>query len=98
MYRVGRSELHVNTFFGDGELSALGNLDSLGGLVAWRLVDVLDLLNDVVALENLTEDDMAAVKPSARQETRISCRDRPSPPFLKRELCKRHNDAGSRSS
>ncbi len=57
-------KLHVNTFCGDLQLAALGNLDRLDGLVARRCLGVLDLLHDLVALKNLAEDDVAAVEPS----------------------------------
>lgn len=53
----------ANTFFGDFELSRLGNLDGLRRLIARALGAVLDLLNDVVALEDLAEDDVLAVQP-----------------------------------
>jgi len=54
----------VNTFRWHLELSALGNLDSLGRLVARALGDVLDLRDDLVALEDLAEDDVAAIEPA----------------------------------
>lgn len=57
-------ELHVNTFFGHGQFSALDDLDRLLGLVAGVLVNVLNLLNDIVALEDLAEDDVLAVQPA----------------------------------
>lgn len=57
----------MNTFFGNLELSALGDPDRLLGLVAGLLVDVLDLLDDVVALEDLAEDDVTAVQPPVRE-------------------------------
>lgn len=65
MYRARRLELHVNTFFGNRKLSAVGDLDSLDRFVAGALVDALDLLDDVVTLENLAEDDVAAIQPTA---------------------------------
>lgn len=65
MYRAGRLELHVNTFFGNRKLSAVGDLDSLDRFVAGALVDALDLLDDVVTLENLAEDDVATIQPTA---------------------------------
>lgn len=61
---VAGLEFRVNTFRWDLELSALGNLDRLDRLVAGALRDVLDLLDDVVALEDLAEDDMTAVEPA----------------------------------
>lgn len=54
----------MNTFRGDLELAALGNLDGLDGLVAGASLGVLDLLDEFVALEDLAEDDMAAIEPS----------------------------------
>ena len=57
-------EFRVNTFRWDLELSALGNLDSLDGLVARSLGDVLDLLDDVISLKNLAENDVAAIEPA----------------------------------
>ena len=59
-------ELHVNTFGGYLQLATLDNLDCLLGLVSRLGLGILDLLNDVVALEDLTEDDVAAIEPSAR--------------------------------
>jgi hypothetical protein len=56
-------ELDVNTFGWDLELSALGNLDSLGGAVAGLGLGSLNLLDNVVALEDLAEDDVASVEP-----------------------------------
>ena len=61
-------ELNVNTFGRDLELAALGDLDLLAGLVAGALGAVLDLLDDVVALEDLAEDDVAAVEPAGGVE------------------------------
>jgi hypothetical protein len=54
----------VNTFRGDRELAALGNVDGLLGLVARVRGRVLDLLDNVVALKDLTEDDVATVEPT----------------------------------
>lgn len=66
-------EFHVDTFFGHRQLSALNDLDRLLGLVAGVLVDVLDLLDDVVALENLTEDDVLAVEPPMEKTGQLCC-------------------------
>ncbi|KAI6766220.1 hypothetical protein HG530_007290 [Fusarium avenaceum] len=44
--------------WGDLELAALGDLDSHGGSVSLASLGVLDLLNDFVALEDFTEDDI----------------------------------------
>jgi hypothetical protein len=57
-------ELHVNTFFGYRKLPTLGNLHRLLGLVTRVLLDVLDLLDNVVALEDLAEDNVLAIQPS----------------------------------
>jgi hypothetical protein len=57
-------EFRVNTFRWDLELSALGNLDCLDRLVAGTLGDVLDLVNDIIALKDLAEDNVAAVEPA----------------------------------
>jgi len=45
------------------QLSALGNLDVRRGAVTTALGDVLDLLDDVVALEDFAEDDVTAIQP-----------------------------------
>ena len=55
----------MNTFGGDLKLAALGDLDGLRGLVAHALLAVLDLLDDIVALEDLAEDDVLAIEPTA---------------------------------
>ena len=64
---AGALKLDVNTFRGDLELAALGDLDRLGRLVTCALLAVLDLLHDVVALKDLAEDDVASVKPPVEQ-------------------------------
>lgn len=56
-------ELHVDTFSRDLQLAALGDLDCCGRLVARESLGVLDLLHDVVALEDLAEDDVTAIEP-----------------------------------
>jgi hypothetical protein len=61
---IATSEFRMDTFFCHWQLSALGNLDVLVGLVAGTLWHVLNLLNDFVALEYFPEDDMFTVKPS----------------------------------
>jgi hypothetical protein len=60
----GISQFHVNTFRGDLQLAALGDLDSLDGLVASSGRVLLDLLHDIVALENLAEHDVLAIEPA----------------------------------
>lgn len=52
------------TFLGHLELAALSNLDCFGGLVTGTLGHVLNLLDDIVALKDLAEDNMAAVEPA----------------------------------
>lgn len=60
---LGILELNVNTFCGNLEFATLDNLDSGKGLVTWGSLEVLDLVDDVVALEDLSEDDVASVQP-----------------------------------
>jgi hypothetical protein len=55
----------VNTFGRDLQLAALGNLDSINGLVAGSRLAVLDLVNNVVALEDFAKDDVASVQPAS---------------------------------
>jgi hypothetical protein len=55
----------VDTFFGDGNFAGLGDLDRLDGAVARLSLDLLNLLDDIVTLEDLAEDDMAAIEPTA---------------------------------
>jgi len=55
----------VDTFFWNLELAALGDLDGIGWLVARGLGRILDLLDNLVALENLAEDDVAAIEPAS---------------------------------
>lgn len=45
------------------ELSALGNLDLVRRAVTAALGDILDLLDDLIALEDFTEDDVTAIQP-----------------------------------
>lgn len=59
-------KLYVNTFFGDGNFTGLGDLDRLNGAVTRLGLDLLNLLDDIVTLEDLAEDDMAAIEPTAR--------------------------------
>jgi hypothetical protein len=54
----------VDTFGRNLELAALGDLDRLHGLVTGRGLDVLDLLNNVVALKDLAEDNVATIEPA----------------------------------
>lgn len=66
---VGCLELNVNTFCGDLKFTALNNLDGGKRLVSVSSLDVLDLVDDIVALEDLAEDNMTAVQPTARLST-----------------------------
>lgn len=54
----------MNTFFGHWQFSALDDLDCLLGLVAGELLDILNLLDNLVALEDLAEDDVLAIQPA----------------------------------
>lgn len=54
----------MDTFGGNLQLAGLGDLDGLDGLVAGGRLGVLDLLDDVVALEDLAEDDVLAIEPT----------------------------------
>jgi hypothetical protein len=56
-------QLPANTFVRHLQLAALCNLDRLCGLVTRLLVDILDLIDDFVTLEDLAEDDVAAIEP-----------------------------------
>lgn len=66
-------ELSVNTFGGNLQFAALGNLDSLHGLVARSSLEVLDLVNDVVALEDFAENDVAAIQPARQRILGLNC-------------------------
>lgn len=55
----------MDTFGRDLKLARLDNLDGLNRLVAGGLLDVLDLVNDLVTLENLAENDVLAIEPTA---------------------------------
>jgi hypothetical protein len=48
------------------ELSALDDLDILLRLVAAALSDILDLVDDIIALEDFAEDDVLAIEPAGR--------------------------------
>jgi hypothetical protein len=62
---LGNLEFRAFTFFGHLELAALGDLDCLGRLVARGLGHVLDLVDDLEALEHLAEDNVLAVEPGS---------------------------------
>jgi hypothetical protein len=57
-------ELDVNTFRRNFQLAALGDRDRLGGLIASRGLDLLDLVNNVIALEDFAEDNVSTVEPT----------------------------------
>jgi hypothetical protein len=52
----------VDTFFWNWDLATLYDSDCLCWLVSWVLWDVLNLLDDVVALKDFAEDNVSAVK------------------------------------
>lgn len=56
-------ELDVNTFRGNLQFTALGDLDGLSWLVACSL-EMLDLVDNVIALEDLAKNDVSAVQPT----------------------------------
>lgn len=60
----------MDTFFWYWQLPTLCNLDWLDWSVSWCLGHVFDLLDDVVALEDLAENNMLSVKMSI---TIVSC-------------------------
>lgn len=60
---LGILELNVNTFCGNLEFTTLDNLDGGKGLVTGGSLEVLDLVDNVVALEDLSEDDVTSVQP-----------------------------------
>jgi len=62
---LGSLEFRAFTFFGHLELAALGDLDCLRRLVARALGHVLDLVDDLEALEDLTEDNVLSVEPGS---------------------------------
>lgn len=61
----------MNTFFGHRKLPALGDLHCLLGLVAGVLLDILDLLDNVVALEDLAKDNVLAIQPAANTSCQL---------------------------
>lgn len=61
----------MNTFFGHRQLPALDDLHRLLGLVARVLVDILDLLDNVVALEDLAEDNVLAIQPATNNSCQL---------------------------
>ena len=57
-------KLHMDTFFGDLQLAALDDLDLLDGPITRLGRSVLNDLDDLVALEDLAEDNVTAVEPT----------------------------------
>lgn len=55
----------MDTFGRNLNFARLNNLDGLKRLVAGGGLDVLDLVNDLVALKDLAENDVAAIEPTA---------------------------------
>lgn len=55
----------MDTFIGDGQLAGLGDLDRFDGAIARLSLGLLDLLDDIVALDDLAEDDVTAIEPPA---------------------------------
>lgn len=57
---------------GHVQLSALCNPDDGGRLVTRSLLNILDLVDNVVSLEDLPENDMAAIEPAAELLAHVS--------------------------
>lgn len=55
----------MNTFLWNLELAALSNLDRLHRLVSRALGDILNLVHNLVALENLAEDNVTSIEPAS---------------------------------
>lgn len=66
----------MNTFFGHRQLPALDDLDCLLGLVARVLLDILNLLDNVVALEDLAEDNVLAIQPATDTSCQLDAQGR----------------------
>ena len=60
-----RLKLRMGTFFWHRQLPRLCNLDGLDRLVPRALLHILNLLNDIVAFQNLTKDDVLSIQPSS---------------------------------
>jgi hypothetical protein len=56
-------ELDVNTFGGNLQLATLGDLDVLDWLVTSGGLELLNLVNNVVAFEDFAENDVSAIEP-----------------------------------
>ena len=59
-----RLKLRVGTFFWHRQLPRLCNLDRLDRLVSRAFRHIFNLLNDIVAFQNFSEDDMLSIQPS----------------------------------
>lgn len=58
----------MDTFGRNHKLATLDDLDGLGRLIPAGGLEVLNLVDEFVALENLAEDDVAAIEP-----TKVPC-------------------------
>ena len=56
-------QLHVNTFWGNFELAALGDLDSLSRLITCGSLYILNLLDNIVAFKDFAKNDVSAIEP-----------------------------------
>jgi hypothetical protein len=56
----------VDTFFWYFKLATLDDLDSNHWLVSRPLLNVLDLLDDFIALEDFTEDNVSTIEMARR--------------------------------
>lgn len=77
----------MDTFRGNLQLAALGDLDGLDGLVARLGGRVLNLLHDVVALEDLAEDDVTTIEPTGIRVLANVLRCKRSLPYLSCRRC-----------
>ena len=59
-----RLKLRVGTFFWHRQFPRLCNLDGLDRLVSRAFLHIFNLLNDIVAFQNFSEDDMLSIQPS----------------------------------
>lgn len=61
----------MDTFWWDRQFSTLGNLDGRLGLIVGGTVDFFNGQNNVHALEDLSENNVLAIKPTNRRELAI---------------------------
>ena len=59
-----RLKLRVGTFFWHRQLPRLCNLDGFYGLVSRAFWHIFYLLNDIVAFQDFSKDDMLSIQPS----------------------------------